>query len=135
MNEPQTQFTRDVLDQLFPPERSNAFFEALFGDAAEGAYDIRLGYQGYDAATGQLRFALELHQRPGHCLACNLTSGLPAVFARHPIINIEGLVEAICARLGEQVQAVDWELGYTDQIRDDLHAIPLVINLQTDPTR
>ena len=39
-----TIFTDNVLAELFPAERSNDFFEALFGDACEGAYDIKLGF-------------------------------------------------------------------------------------------
>ena len=62
-------FSQDKLDSLFPLERSNAFFEALFGDSDEGAYDIRLTFK--ECQNTKLLFALELHQRPGRCLACN----------------------------------------------------------------
>ena len=34
--------TQEFLDELLPPERSDQFFDALYGDASEGAYDIRL---------------------------------------------------------------------------------------------
>ena len=37
-------FTSERLAELFPPERTDAFFEALFGGAEEGAYDIRLAF-------------------------------------------------------------------------------------------
>lgn len=30
------------LESVFPPERTEAFFDALFGGAEEGAYDIVL---------------------------------------------------------------------------------------------
>ena len=30
------------LESVFPPERTEAFFDALFGGAEEGAYDIGL---------------------------------------------------------------------------------------------
>ena len=33
-------FSRTTLRELFPQERTDAFFDALFGDASEGAYDI-----------------------------------------------------------------------------------------------
>jgi len=33
-------FTADALLQMFPKERSDEFFDALFGDASEGSYDI-----------------------------------------------------------------------------------------------
>ena len=39
-------FTETALKQLFPAERADAFFEALYGDAAEGAYDITFSFQG-----------------------------------------------------------------------------------------
>lgn len=35
-------FTPECLNDLFPIQRTNDFFDALFGDAEEGAYDIRL---------------------------------------------------------------------------------------------
>lgn len=120
-------FTLDVLQELFPPERSNEFFDALFGDAEEGAYDIALSYQGYDGE--KLLFYLNLHERPGACLACNLTYGLPEVFSRHPIINIKGLVEEICGKVGEGVCCKEWKLGTTIQQQKDLHSIPLDISL------
>ena len=37
--------TRESLDQLFPPDRSDRFFEALYGDISEGAYDIVLEFK------------------------------------------------------------------------------------------
>jgi hypothetical protein len=40
-----TLFSQDKLDSLLPLERSNQFFEALFGDSDEGAYDIRLVFK------------------------------------------------------------------------------------------
>lgn len=127
MNTPDQVFTRQVLAELFPPERANQFFEALFGDAEEGAYDIELGFDGYDARRGALRFVLNLRQRPGQCLACNLTYGLPEVFSRHPVINIKGLVGEIGARLGNGMRCGDWQLGATRQHDHSLHSIPLTI--------
>lgn len=121
-------FTSDTLTQLFPRERTNEFFDALFGDASEGAYDIALGYRSSDPNT--LVMELELHERPGCCLACNLTHGLPQVFSRHPIINVAGLVERIDALLGENISCKDWALGYTEQRGRSLHVIPLKISLE-----
>ena len=40
--QPEQIFSPTTLATLFPPERSNEFFDALFGDADEGAYDIAL---------------------------------------------------------------------------------------------
>ena len=67
------------LESVFPPERTEAFFDALFGGAEEGAYDIVLVCR--SEGEGKAELAFELHQRPGKCLACNLTYGLPQVFA------------------------------------------------------
>ncbi len=124
-------FTEDTLTELFGPERTNDFFEALFGDAKEGAYDIRLSYVGYDPGSNTLRFHLDLHERPGCCLACNLTYGLPEVFSRHPIINIKGLVEEIEKKLAGEARCESWKLGTTVQQSRSLHSIPLEIRLQT----
>lgn len=122
-------FTDEVLEGLFPASRADDFFEALFGDAAEGAYDIRLVYRGCDEPAGTLAFALQLHQRPGKCLACNLTHGLPEVFARHPLINLNGLFMAIDVLLGDQASCSKWRLGTTEQVSREMHSIPYLIEL------
>ena len=83
-------FTAKVCAELMPPERTNEFFEALFGDAGEGSYDIELQYNG--SSGKRIQFDFLLRERPGHCLACNLTQGLPQVFSRHPLLNVEGIV-------------------------------------------
>ena len=120
-------FTPEYLQQIFPENRANDFFEALLGDADEGAYDISLSYRGCNDRTIELE--VQLKERPGHCLACNLTQGLPAVFSRHPIINIQGLVEKVNNDLNGTVQCGDWSLGYTQQKSSGLHASPLTIRL------
>jgi hypothetical protein len=124
----QSIFSQEKLDALFPPERSNEFFDALFGDPDEGAYDIRLAYD--KAESNRLHFNLELHQRPGRCLACNLTHGLPKVFERHPIINIRGLVEQIDALINGHGSCSGWKLGKSYEISRQLHAVPLVIEIE-----
>ncbi len=125
-------FTNEVLTGLFPGERSDQFFEALFGDASEGAYDIELKFKQGDRNT--LRFDLQLRRRRNKCLACNLTYGLPQVFTRHPIINIKGLVQEINrllgGLLGDRFQAVDWRLGGTREVSADLHVVPLILTLE-----
>jgi hypothetical protein len=120
-------FTDDVLQELFPPQRTADFFEALFGDASEGAYDIALRFKGQENNT--LQFSLDLHERPGRCLACNLTSGLPEVFSRHRVINIDGLVAEVEKKLGGAAKCNDWKLGRTQQVSRGLHCIPLQITL------
>ncbi len=121
-------FTTETLQELFPAERADRFFDALLGDPKEGAYDIRLAYNGFQ--EGQLRFALELHQRPRKCLACNLTYGLPTVFSRHPIIDIKGLVAAISGLLDGQGRCKGWKLGATVEKSRQLHVVPLLIALE-----
>ena len=88
----------DFLDSLFPPERTDDFFEALFGGAEEGAYTIMLRLRSETETSVELAF--ELHQRPGKCLVCNLTYGLPQVFQRHPVLNVAGVARAIAEKLG-----------------------------------
>ena len=130
MMQPEQIFTDAALQALFPPARSHDFFDALFGDASEGAYDIVLSFEGYDQAGQTLRFLLNLHERPGRCLACNLTQGLPEVFKRHPVINIKGLVAEIEKLLTGEMVCEDWTLGHTIQKGRSLHCIPLQIKLK-----
>ena len=122
-------FTQEKLHELFPAERTAQFFDALFGDVAEGAYDIRLEFKEHIPEQQMLQFELQLHERPGKCLACNLTSGLPEVFSRHPIINIQGLVEEIVQQLNGGTICKAWQLGSTKTVSKSLHVIPLNISL------
>jgi hypothetical protein len=122
-------FTEDVLSQILPPQRSDEFFTALYGDPDEGAYDIKLVFKNYDNDGKVLSFELQLHERPDKCLACNLTYGLPEVFSRHPLINIRGMVQKITALLGEATHCEGWELGNTQTLSDRLHVIPLLIRV------
>jgi hypothetical protein len=121
-------FATDVLKQLFPEDRSDQFFDALYGDVEEGAYDISLEFIG--SRGNRLEFMLRLTQRPGKCITCSLTYGLPEVFTRHPIINIKGLVQNIGALLDSSGQVADWQLGLTQEVSDVVHVIPFVINLE-----
>ena len=123
----QSVFTPSCLEGLFPAEeRTAAFFDALFGDAADGAYDIRLTFQrAREGAAEQLEFFFELHQRRGMCLACNLTHGLPQVFRRHPVIALNDLCAGIARRAGWTDGEWSWELGETEEVSDSLHVIPL----------
>ncbi|MCB2181449.1 MAG: pancreas/duodenum homeobox protein 1 [Desulfobulbaceae bacterium] len=123
-------FTEDVLTELFPSDRADNFFDALFGDASEGAYDIILKYNTYVPEEKELHFELHLIQRPGKCLACNLTYGLPEVFSRHPIINIKGLVGEIDKKLDGKMSCLDGKLKSTRSVSSALHIIPLVVKVQ-----
>ena len=122
-------FSDEVLGQLFPHQRTRDFFEALLGDDNEGAYDIQLRYGRYDEQSSTLQFYLDLHERPGCCLVCSLTYGLPEVFSRHPIINVKGLVNDIEQKLPGQAKCTDWKLGTTSQADKSLHSIPLTISV------
>lgn len=122
---PTPSFPQDVLDDLFPPERADAFFEALYGGAEEGAYDIRLVCR--QEEEKQLSFDFELHQRPGKCLVCSLTYGLPQVFSRHPIINASALARTLAARAGWDPDAISWKFGNTQEHSRELHCVPLII--------
>jgi hypothetical protein len=121
-------FTRETLDNLFPNDRADRFFEALFGDISDGAYDISLEFVEED--KNSLFFEFHLKQRPGKCLACNLTYGLPEVFTRHPIINIKGIVQEIDKILGGQDRCTGWKLGATREVSRTLHVIPFIISLK-----
>jgi hypothetical protein len=116
-------FTPDYLEEVFPPSRTQSFFEALFGDAEEGAYDIRLAFEGQ--SPEELKFSFQLHQRPGMCLACNLTYGLPQVFTRHPVLAVGRLAETLCERVGET--PASWALGSTRPVSRSMHVIPFTI--------
>lgn len=120
-------FDPEVMERLFPSERADQFFEALFGDADEGAYDIRLAFNRIN--HNRLQFQFELVRRPGKCLACNLTYGLPQVFSRHPIVNVKKLVAEIETLLPDDVTCSEWQLGQTREISSDLHILPLDIQI------
>lgn len=120
--------SQEVLQEIFPKERANDYFEALFGDADEGAFDIELGFR--ESTDNNLILEFKLSERPGHCLACNLTQGLPQVFNRHPVIDVDGVVKKVDELLGDKLKCGEWSLGYTEQPSRTTHAIPLTIQLQ-----
>ncbi|MCK5227400.1 MAG: pancreas/duodenum homeobox protein 1 [Desulfobulbaceae bacterium] len=122
-------FTNDTLNSLFPEDRADQFFDALFGDASEGAFDINLEYDRAEDGAGNIHFKLMLIERPGKCLACNLTYGLPEVFSRHPIININGVVQEIDKLLGDDIQCTGWKLGSTISASSSLHIIPVIVSI------
>ena len=120
-------FTESLLKRLLPPEKTDQFFEALFGDAAEGAYDIALEFRG--GTPEKLEFEFHLTPKPGKCLVCNLTYGLPNVFLRHPVIDVKGIAGEIAQLLGEHVQIAHWYCGPTLERTPDLHVIPLFLEV------
>ncbi len=116
-------FDQQFLDAIFPPSRTDDFFEALFGGAEEGAYTISLNF--HEADDKKLIFSFDLNQRGNHCLKCNLTTGLPQVFQRHPIINAKNIAEEV-AKIAGFVE-YNWYLGSTVQVSEQLHYIPFII--------
>ena len=116
---------QSFLDKIFPASRADEFFDALFGGAEDGAYDIGLVCRGVEAQ--KVKLAFELRQRPGKCLACNLTYGLPQVFQRHPILNVAGVARDVAAHLGWPAESTKWKLGHTEEVNRELHVIPLVV--------
>lgn len=121
-------FSPERLAEIFPPSRADAFFEALFGGAEEGAYDIHLvAADDVAPCADELRFYFELRQRPGHCLVCSLTYGLPQVFERHPVIGIKTLIGELAGLAGWDQEEVWWRMGKTEGLSDALHRIPLVL--------
>jgi hypothetical protein len=123
----QTIFEQPVLDEIFPSNRADRFFDALLGDASEGAYDIVLAYAG--ETHDQIDFEFQFKQRPGKCLACNLTYGLPEVFMRHPVIDLAGVVRQIDSRMINGQQCGEWTLGNTREISRSMHVLPLTVKL------
>jgi hypothetical protein len=102
--------TAENLARIFPKERADEFFEALFGDASEGSYDIELAYREVSGNT--------------------LIMDLPQVFSRHPIINVNGIVGEIDTLLGDGWSCRGWSLGYTEQYNRSLHVIPIKIDIE-----
>lgn len=121
-------FDQQTLAQLLPAGKADDFFEALYGDAAEGAYDFELVCRRED--PGCIELELLLHQRPGKCLACNLTYGLPQVLGRHPVLNLKGVVAKVCEMAGVDPAQAVWSLGHTRVISHEVHAVPLTIELK-----
>ncbi len=126
---PASLLTEDFLQALFPPERADQFFDALYGGAEEGAFDISLEVEGFDASRNELMLVFKLTERPGKCMACSLTFGLPPVFQRHPVINLKGLVEKIEETLAPDWKCVDYSLGSTQPRAPKVNVIPFNIKL------
>lgn len=120
--------TDEALATIFPASKTDDFFDALYGDAEDGAYDIRLTF--ISATDKGLELAFALDQRPNQCLRCNLTYGLPQVFARHPIIGVAKVVEGVAKMLGLDPATCSWELGRTQEHSEKIHTIPLYITVK-----
>lgn len=119
----------EFLNSLFPPGRDDEFFDALYGGAEEGAFDIRLQLEEVIEDTGELVLAFTLTERPGKCMACSLTHGLPPVFERHPVINLKGIVAAVEERLAPDFKVEGYRIGPTTPKAPKVNIIPLFINI------
>lgn len=115
---------QERLDGIFPATKSDEFFEAIYGGAEDGAYDIVLTCDNITEARASLAF--ELRRRPGQCLKCSLTYGLPDVFKRHPLLNVAGVAGQIASVLGWGT-IYKWELLPVQEISEDLHIIPFIV--------
>ncbi|MDY0374727.1 MAG: pancreas/duodenum homeobox protein 1 [Desulfobacterium sp.] len=120
-------FTDERLDKIFPADKADIFFEALYGDASEGAYDISLRFSKIEA--NKLIFEFHLKQRPGKCLACNLTFGLPTVFSRHPVINLDRVKDEINTLLNGKALCTEWEVKPTVEVNRSLHLLPVIFSI------
>lgn len=118
------------LNGLFPPEKADLFFEALYGGAEIGAFDISLHYLGLDNKSNVLKFEFRLTERPGQCIACNLTQGLPQVFQRHPVIDIAGITDRIEKGLLPEWKVKEWSLGRTQVTNSRENSIAFDIYLE-----
>ena len=121
-------FTPETLQEIFPENRADQFFDAMYGDPAEGAYNISLKFK--RQTDNALVFEFHLTRRSGKCLRCSLTYGLPQVFSRHPIIDVKGLLKKIDQQLDGQARCRDWKIGETMEKSDALHVIPLTVFLE-----
>lgn len=115
---------KKVLEEIFPASKTNDFFDALYGGEEEGAYDIHLVCKSVTASIAKMAF--ELRRREGKCLVCSLTYGLPAVFERHPIINMPQIAQKIAEHLGWD-GPISWAIEPVREINNDLHIIPFEI--------
>ncbi len=122
-------FTDEFLQELFPRGRDDQFFDALYGGAEEGAFDISLSFISFEPEKGRLILEYRLTERPGKCMACSLTYGLPQVMERHPIIDVQGMVAKIGQRLKNDWVVENWTLGRTTPHAPKVNSIPLMIQL------
>ncbi len=123
-------FTHEFLDKLFPPEKADEFFEALYGGAEAGAFDIALEFLEFNEAKNELMLEFILTERPGMCMACSLTYGLPQVFQRHPVINLKGIIDSIAQKLAPHWKVESFGLGSTAVKSPTVNSIPLRISLK-----
>jgi hypothetical protein len=126
--------TDGLLATLFPAERADQFFEALYGGSESGAFDIGLFLKEFSSNGNELLLEFRLTERPGKCMACSLTYGLPPVFERHPVIDIKGIMRMIGEKLFPHWRISRWELGSTRPDAPRVSIIPLGVFLSRNDT-
>lgn len=126
---PSALIKEDKLNELFPPGKDNEFFEAFYGGSEDGAFDIMLYFENYNPKNSELFFEFRLKERPGKCMACNLTYGLPSVFEKSPVINLKGIISGIDAMLKPHYEIQEYNLGKTTPKAPKVNAIPLIIKI------
>lgn len=126
---PEELITQEKVTALFPEGKDNEFFDAFYGGAEDGAFDIRFFFEGYDHKKSELFFEFRLIERPGKCMRCNLTYGLPEVFERSPIINLKGIINGIGGMLNPYYEIVSFSLGRTTPKSPKINVIPLSIKI------
>ncbi len=124
--------TDEFLEGLFPPGKADEFFEALYGGAETGAFDIALKFREFDETRQLLILDFVLTERPGKCMACSLTHGLPEVFKRHPVINLENIARNIEKVLSPNWSVREWHVGPTQMVSKKINCIPLAIRLENN---
>jgi len=120
----------DKLNELFPKGKDNEFFEAFYGGLEDGAFDINFSFESYNPDNSELVFGFNLKERPGKCMACNLTYGLPAVFEKSPIINLKAIINGINEMINPHYEVNEFILGKTIPKAPKLNVIPLIIKLK-----
>jgi len=129
-NSVETRINDKFLQELFPPDKADRFFEALYGGAEAGAFDISMRFTGFNAERKVFHLEFLLTERPGKCMACSLTYGLPEVFKRHPVIDIVGITQKIEEELHPAWRVRGWSLGSTRTISPTENSIPLNLELE-----
>ena len=125
-------FSEKFLEELFPPKKSDDFFDALYGGAESGAFDITLAEEGLNEKTNELYMYFLLTERPGKCMACHLTSGLPGVFERHPVIDLKGIAKKIEEILAPDWSINGWSVGSTMTKGPKENMIPFILKLNKE---
>jgi hypothetical protein len=120
----------EKLTELFPKNRDNEFFNAFYGGSEDGAFDIMLSFDNYDSQKSELFFEFRLKERPGKCMACHLTYGLPNVFEKSPIINLKGIIKGIDEMLQPYYGVQEYSLGRTIPKAPKINIIPLVVKIR-----